>query len=559
MIEADALSAQTHVWRAEITTRINRALTPQEIACALADESVAGFVPFDCCTLVLPTPEGKGIRLWRASRADEIGRVAVAVETSGDAYTLFARVLDEGASMLVSEIDLECGRCEEFGREMKSALALPLAVGGRVFGALCFSSLSACAYSEGDTERLAWLADHVAMAAEAALLRARLDHVTDGLGEIERLKNGFNQTIVRDIRVPLTSVLGLLELFEGKLQAREPFDAEDRQLLDSAIEHGDRIRRLLDDYLEVSQQHERPLSLEFKRVAVGRLLEDVAEPLRGESALRGVELFVETVSTELALSVDERQTRRALSYLLDAALASTPDGGTVRVEAQAIKGLRIGDEGKTFVVISINDSGEGIPAEEIPFVFDAFHQQAEHRNGGGQGVGLAIAKRIAAAHGGNVSVRSQLGAGTIYSILLPAHQEEAPESKPRILIVEDAPELLLLLRKLITRMGYEVETALGARAALEILRERQIDLLMTDWSMPEMNGGELIAHIKQDEKLRHIPTIVLTGHDTETEQRDARDVGCDRFLVKPVMRDGLKQAIEEMLKERSLHKAPLGA
>ncbi|MGB9179600.1 MAG: response regulator [Pyrinomonadaceae bacterium] len=550
MIEADALSAQTHVWRSEITTRINRALTPQEIACALADEAVAGFVPFDCCTLVLPTPEGKGIRIWRASRADEIGRVAVAVETSGDAYTLFARVLDEGASMLVGEIELECGSCEEFGREMKSAMALPLAAGGRVFGALCFASLSACAYSDEDTERLAWLADHVAMAAEAALLRARLDHVTDGLGEIERLKNGFNQTIVRDIRLPLTSVLGLLELFEGKLQAREPFDAEDRQLLNSAIEHGDRIRRLLDDYMEVSQQHERPLALEFKKISVGRLLEDVAEPLRGESALRGVELLVETVSTELALKTDERQTRRALSYLLSAALASTPDGGIVRVEAQAIKGLRIGDEGKTFVVISVNDSGEGIPAEEIPFVFDAFRQQAEHRGNGSQGVGLAIAKRIAAAHGGNVSVRSQLGAGTIYSILLPAYQEEAQESKPRILVVEDAPELLLLLKKLITRMGYEVETALSARAALEILRERQIDLLKTDWAMPEMNGGELIAHIKQDEKLCHIPTIVLTGHDTETEQRDARDVGCDRFLVKPVMRDELQRVILEMLREK---------
>lgn len=550
MIEAGALSAQTYVWRAEITTRINRALTPQEIACALADETVASFVPFDCCTLVLPTPEGKGIRIWRASRADEIGRIAVAVETSGNAYTLFARVLDEGASMLVSEIDLECGRGEEFGREVKSALALPLTAGGRCFGALCFASLSAGTYSKADTERLAWLADHVAMAAEAALLRARLDHVTDGLGEIERLKNGFNQTIVCDIRVPLTSVLGLLELFEGKLQAREPFDAEDRQLLNSAIEHGDRMRRLLDDYLEVSQQHERPLALEFKKVCAGRLLEEVAEPLRGEAALRGVELLVDSISAELALSVDERQTHRALSYLLNAALASTPDGGVVRVEAQAIKGLRKGDEGKTFVVISVNDSGEGIPAEEIPFVFDAFRQQAEHRSQGGQGVGLAIAKRIAAAHGGNVSVRSQLGVGTIYSIVLPAYQAEMAESSPCILVVEDAPELLLLLKKLITRMGYRVETALSARIALEILREKQIDLLMTDWAMPGMNGGELIAHIKQDEKLRHIPAIVLTGHDTETEQTDAREAGCNRFLVKPVMRDELKQAIEEMVGEK---------
>jgi CheY-like chemotaxis protein len=375
--------------------------------------------------------------------------------------------------------------------------------------------------------------------------------LTESQREMERLKEGFMNTLVRDIRLPLTSVLGLLELFESKLQTREPFDMEDRQLLNSAIEHGDRMRRLLDDYLEVSRQQERPLTLVLETIEAMQLLEDVAEPLRGEAALRGVELNVHVTVKNLTLYVDVRETRRALCHLLEAALATTPDGGTVNVEAQPLVGTRAGDEGRNFVLINVADSSEGIPAEEVPFVFDAFWQVAHSRNAGGRGVGLAISKRIAAAHGGNVAVRSQVSIGTIYSLVLPASPQEMLADTQRILIVEDAPELLLLLKKLVTRMGYQVEVASSAHAALEILRVKNVDLLLTDWAMPEMNGGELIQTMKCNERLRRIPTIVLTGHDTEVERSGAQAAGSDCFLVKPVMRDKLQRVITDLLLAKS--------
>jgi CheY-like chemotaxis protein len=383
---------------------------------------------------------------------------------------------------------------------------------------------------------------------DSVFAEVRLDNLADAQREIERLKGSFLDTLVRDIRLPLTSVLGLLELFESKLQAREPFDMEDRQLLNSAIESGDRIRRLLDDHLEVAQQHERPLGLQLEMLSTEGLLEEVTEPLRAEAALRGVELNVRVTPPALKMRVDARQTRRALCHLLKAALAATPDGGQVRIEAQAIMGTRMGDDGRRFVVINVIDSGEGIPAEEIPFIFDAFWQAASaHASVRARGVGLAIAKRIAASHGGNVSVRSKLGAGTVYTIVLPTAQPLEAADTRRILIVEDAPELLLLLRKLVERMGYTVETASCARAALDVLAKKDVDLLLTDWAMPLMNGGELIAALKRDERLRHIPTIVLTGHDTETERSDAQAAGCNRFLVKPVKRDELQRVINELL------------
>ena len=551
---ADESSVRVDVWRAAITSSVNRVRHPQALAEVLAGDEVARLLAFDDCSLVLPESDGRGIRLWRSSRR-RLGGPADEADHQPDA--LLTRLLGEGSSKLINESELSGRGSGGFGREMKSALALPLSVGGSCFGLLCFASADSEAYTKEDTERLMWLADVVAAGAQVILLRSRLDIANESLREVERLKSGFINTLVRDIRLPLTSVLGLLELFESKLQAREPFDLEDRQLLSNAIENGDRMRHLLDDHLEIARQHEQPLALSLEDVRAEGLLEEVAEPLRGEAALRGVELNIQVTARDLSMRVDSRQTKRALCHLLTTALAATPDGGVVQIEAQTILGTRIGDEGKRFVIISISDSSQGIPPEEVPFVFDAFWQASDSRSAGFKGIGLAIAKRIAAAHGGNVSVRSQRGRGTVYSLVLPASLQPSAAEMRRVLIVDDAPELLLLLRKLVARMGYQVEIAAGAREALGILKAKRVDLLLTDWSMPGMDGGELIAAIKQQESLREIPIIVLTGHDTDSERGAAQAVGCDRFLVKPIMRDELQRVINQLLPEVKKESQPV--
>jgi signal transduction histidine kinase/ActR/RegA family two-component response regulator len=552
MIEPDSVFAQKQDLRAPrsattTTARINDAHTPQDILNALSGARESSPVPFDFCCMVLPASDGTGIRTWRVERRTETPDAGAKRQELKEGDAFFAQVLSAGTSRLIQGAELRTGAAVAFGGDAQSAFALPLVFGGHCFGLLCFASLQPDAYTSRDAERLTGLADHVAAVAQAILLRERMEIVTEAEREIARLKSGFVNTLVRDIRFPLTSVLGLLELFESKLQTREPFDMEDRQLLGSALENGDRMRRLLDDHLEVAQQQDRPLSLKQEDVNVVGLLEEVAEPLRGEAALRGVELNVHVNSATLTMNVDVRQARRALCHILTVALDATPDGGIIQIEAQTITGTRVGDEGRRLVVINVADSGKGIPAEEVPFVFDAFWQAKDHRANIVRGVGLAIAKRVAAAHGGNVSVRSLVGAGTTYSIILPASQRVPKENRRRILIVDDVPEILLLLSKLVTRMDYQVEIASGADEALAILREKPIDLLLTDWSMPGMNGGELICALKREERWAEIPTIVLTGHDTDVERTEARAAGCDRFLVKPIKRDELQSVIAELL------------
>lgn len=533
-----------------VNALINRARTPQELASALAHEEISRVVPFDYCSLVLPAPEGTGIHVWRASRRSALERLEAAREAFEAAHGLLRRVLTKGASAVIAESDLRHASSHGLGEDARSALALPLSFAGECFGLLCFASRRAGAFAADDAERLEWLADSVAAVAQAILARTHARTLSEKLEELENLKSGFVHRVVRDMRFPLTSVLGLLELFESKLHARESFDTEDRQLLTAAIESGDRMRALLDNLVEVVEQKERPLSLELRDESVEKILEEVAEPFRAEAALRGVELNVRVQAKSLSMRADERQAKRALHHILAAALASTPDGGAVRIEAQVIQGTRMGDDGKRLVVVNVIDSGGGIPAEEIPFVFDPFWQSPQAgRNQQRGGLGLAIARRIAAAHGGNVSVRSQSGAGTTYSIVFPAAHQTESQERARILIVDDVPELLLLLRKLVVRMGYEAETAGDGFAALRILREKRVDLLLTDWAMPGMNGGELITAMKRDEELRGIPTIVLTGHDTDEERREAKRAGSDHFLVKPVKRDDLQRTIEEAMQK----------
>ena len=146
--------------------------------------------------------------------------------------------------------------------------------------------------------------------AESSPAHVRLD--VEAERELARLKNGFVNTLVHDVRLPLASILALLEHFDSKLNARESFDVEDRELLLSVVAQGMSLRRLIDDLLEVTQQQERPLQLKLEPVETGALHAELAESFRGEAALRGVEIKVQTHAGTPSLTADVRQLRRAI-------------------------------------------------------------------------------------------------------------------------------------------------------------------------------------------------------------------------------------------------------
>ena len=204
-----------------IVSRLTRSTTLSSIARALAEPSVSELLPFESCCLLLPNGErGERAPRWRALRAVP-GSEEIRESFFQKAPALFACA--EASPSLLDEAEL--GESPELtGEDARSALLFPLSTAEGSFGALCFATSRREAYRLEDVLGLGWLADLVSSAARACLNRERLELGGEAERELERLRGGFVKTLVEDIRLPLTSVLGLLELFESKVSAREPFD-----------------------------------------------------------------------------------------------------------------------------------------------------------------------------------------------------------------------------------------------------------------------------------------------------------------------------------------------
>ena len=419
---AHARTARTA--REHITSRVSRAQTLQGVIHAVADEALHKHIPFDHCCLYLVASADAPAQVWRASRA--IHRHEEHARPLDDLPSSLAEVLREGRAVFFDEDALQIRAADTIGVGVRSALALPLVAfdGEECFGALCFTSHLPGAYTPGMIECAEWLVAAVAKVTRRILGRESRHNLDETASEARRLKQYFVRTLVRDVRLPLAGVVGVLKSLESKLLAGEPLGTADRGLLSAAIEQGERVCYSVDDHLEVAQE-DRSLAIEPQRLAARQVIEDAVATVRVEAALDGVGVDTLIASDTPDLLIDERHAARLLMHILDAALANTDEGGRIWVEAHGITGRREEDEGRPLCRIDIIEEGAGLPPEELPYIFDAFRPAPPSpRNATNSNIGLAIARRIALAHGGNITARTDLGSGTIYCVTLPA----APDS-----------------------------------------------------------------------------------------------------------------------------------
>jgi signal transduction histidine kinase len=391
----------------------------QGIVHAVADEALNEHIPFDHCCLYLPAANERKAQVWRASRSrhDHVEDA----HSLGELPAHLSDVFLEGQIMFFGENELHGGTAEAFGMHVRSALALPLSDdANNCFGALCFTSRFANAYTAQVAGQIEWITEAVSSAVLVALKREE-HHLDEATLESQRLKRYVVRTLVRDVRLPLSGIVGVLKTLEDKINASEPLTSADRQLLRGAVELGERVCVSVDDHLEVTQDADRTLHLQSRRVTSAKLIEEIVETVRVEASLSGVGIEAHVAADTPDLFVDARQAARLLMHVLDAALLQTHEGGRIWVEAHGIAGRRTEDAGHTLCRIDITEDGAGLPPEDVPYIFDAFRpSEPTPRNATNSNVGLAIARRIAVAHGGNISARSSLGVGTIYSITLPA-------------------------------------------------------------------------------------------------------------------------------------------
>ncbi len=378
---------------------------------------------------------------------------------------------------------------------------------------------------------------------------AELQRVNEELSEANRAKDVFLATLSHELRTPLTPVLGWVNLLRSGGMGADP--ALMLQGLD-AIERNARLQaRLVDDLLDISRIVSGKLRIEWDTFNLCAVVEAAVETVRAETKTRGIALEVELTDCPLVVQGAPLRLQQVIWNLLSNAVKFTQSKGSVRVRA-----WHEGAEAR----VEVSDTGIGIAPAFLPHVFDRFRQAdgSTTRLYSGLGLGLAIVRALTELHGGWVRAESEgEGRGASFTFGMPCvagavGTEETPaEDAPtrvglRVLIVEDSGETLELLRMMFARKGFEVMAAASGAQALALAGEQKPGLIISDISMPGMDGYTLLAELRRLPGFEGIPAIALTGHAMDEDRERALAAGFSVHVAKPVDPDRLFQIVGQL-------------
>ncbi len=426
-------------------------------------------------------------------------------------------------------------------------------------------------------------AARLGLAETSAELAATLARVQ----ELDRLKNEFFANVSHELRTPLTLILTPIE----DLLTRK-FSDGTREALQVIRRNAYRLLRLIDDLLDLARLDVGGLRLHVAELDLVELANRVADAAKASAEARHIALGVDASERELVAYGDPHRLEIVLTNLVGNALKFSPDGASIRVRIY-------GDEKNLH--LDVIDTGPGIAKQELERIFDRFYQVegSERRRQGGAGIGLALAKKLVDLHGGALSVVSELGKGSTFSIALPRGRDHFPDAvlerrrvksdlhpgrrlddrvselpgealvepvppeldseplrmdrgrKPRVLVAEDEQDLREYIETTL-KPHFDVTSVGDGQAALTRLKAGRVDLVLTDLMMPGTSGTDLCRKIKLDPSLRSLPVIVLTALSSTDNVLDAYSAGADDFVTKPFHSRVLVARINAQLKLRAL-------
>lgn len=422
-------------------------------------------------------------------------------------------------------------------------------------------------------ESLTWAVENAIerrmMAREVMAERAALEAQRLSLLEAERvarleservmqLKDEFLATLSHELRTPLAAIVGWATV----LQHAQGNPATVQRGIEAIVRNGGLQARLIDDLLDMNRIVTGKLVLDLHRIDMGALLMAASDILRPMATTKGVGLTVEG-HDGLALHVhgDALRLQQVFANLLSNALKFTPSGGKIKMTMQLVDDAQL--------AVTVSDTGEGIDTPFIAHLFDRFSQANSKaaRVHGGLGIGLSIVKQLTELHGGTVSGASAgLGAGASFTVLLPLAPDEDDGEAPvafvglveeiaaidlrgiHVLLVDDNADILELSRRVLAECGASVVTVDSARAALFQLRGVRPHVLISDISMPELNGYDLIRAVRNDLKLdaQALPAIAMSAYARTPDQHRALEAGYQAYLVKPLQPHLLIRAVAQL-------------
>jgi signal transduction histidine kinase/CheY-like chemotaxis protein len=381
----------------------------------------------------------------------------------------------------------------------------------------------------------------------------------DALAELDRAKTMFFSNVSHEFRTPLTLLLAPLD----ELLTRTQDDAESHALTSLAQRNALRLQKLANALLDFSRIEAGRAAGQFAPTDLAVLTADLASNFRSACERAGLSLAVDAPPLPTPAYVDRTMWEKIVLNLLSNAFKFTFQGG-ITVDQHAS-----GDA----VVLQVSDSGVGIPADQLPRIFERFHriEGQRSRTHEGSGIGLALVQELVHMHGGSVEIESEVGVGTTVTVRLPlgdAHLDPrsiageegasttsavreylaevaatiggaappveslAKADRGRILLADDNPDLREYVARVLS-VSHDVVGVADGVAALAAVRRESFDLLITDVMMPRMDGFALLAAIRGDARLRTLPVVMLSARAGEESAVEGLNRGADDYLTKP--------------------------
>jgi PAS domain S-box-containing protein len=417
----------------------------------------------------------------------------------------------------------------------------PLLAGDHLLGTLSFASRTRDTFDADELEFLRTICRYVTATYErVGLIRE--------LREADRKKDDFIALLAHELRNPLAPIRNGLQVLRLAVGDADATVAEARAIMDRQLAH---MVRLIDDLLDVSRINRNKLELRRARVELTDVVSSAIETARPAIDAEGHELTVALPQRPIFLDADLTRLAQVLSNLLTNSAKYTEPGGRIWLSAE-----RRGGE----VVVSVRDTGIGIPAESLGNIFDMFSQvdRPIERSSGGLGIGLALVKGLVEMHGGTVAAASEgPGKGSTFTVTLPVLADQpAPPVEPagdsraagpgrRVLVVDDNRDGAALMAQMLRLLGNEVRTAHDGVEAVEQAGAFRPEVILMDVGMPRLNGLDATRRIRAQPWGKGIKIIALTGWGQENDRERSREAGCDGHLVKPVDLPDLEEMLAE--------------